>query len=465
MKQYSPLLTAAIPFLLLILGACQKATKELSFSESEATASKAKAKPERGFAENDMVLYWNEKTAIVLGAAMPQPFRARYFAMIEIAVHDALNNIKPKYERYALEDREQHAHPDAAVASAAYWAIKGLGREGTFPLDAWYNESLSTIPDGESKELGIALGKQSAETIVNLRANDGFTQVIQGSPLPPNGTEPGQYRSTLRYALVNGVLTLIQFPVRSVPNWGTVVKPFVLESNQQFRPAGPYALNTPEYTADFNEVKAKGARVNSTRTAVEDKMAYYWSEARPSILWNEFARKALEHKKLDAWKTARFFALMHVSIAESVNHALAAGYHFYFWRPETAIRLAATDGNNATVEDVNWLPFITEVPNAQITPPIPGYPNGFAAFGSTTAETLRLFFGSDETSINLTTTNPYLSAPRPSFHFSSYSQAARENALSMIYTGWDFRKSVLEGEEMGRQIAAYVFTHEFRPED
>lgn len=465
MKQYSPLLAAAIPFLFILLSACQKETKELSFNESESKAARAKAKPERGFAENDMVLYWNEKTATVLGAGMPQPFRARYFAIIEIAVHDALNNIKPKYERYVLHDREQHADPDAAVASAAYWAIKGLGRQGTFPLDAWYNESLSTIPDGEAKELGIALGKQSAEAIIAHRANDGFTQVILASPLPPNGTEPGQYRSTLGYVRINGVLTLTQWPVRNVPNWGTVVKPFVLESNQQFRPAGPYALNTAEYTADFNEVKAKGARVNDTRTEVEDKMAYFWSEARPSNLWNEFARKALEHKKLDAWKTARFFALMHVSMAESINTALDAGYYFYFWRPETAIRLAATDGNNATVADAGWLPFIAEVPNAQITPTVPGYPNGFTAYGGTTAEILRLFLGSDETSIDLTTTNPFISGEKPSFHFGSFSQAARENSLSMIYTGWDFRKSALDGEEMGRQIAGYVFTHHFRPED
>ena len=465
MKHYSPLLTAAIPFLLIFLGACQKETKELSSTEDATMASRAKATPERGFAENDMVLYWNEKTATVLGAAMPQPFRARHFAIIEIAVHDALNNIKPKYERYALHDRAQHAHPDAAVASAAYWAIKGLNRQGTFPLDAWYTESLSTIPDGESKALGIALGKQSAEAIIANRANDGFTQVILSSPLPPNGTEPGQYRSTLGYAVVNGVTILRQIPNRMVPNWGTVMKPFVLESNQQFRPAGPNALNTAEYAADFHEVKAKGARVNATRTAVEDKMAYFWSEARPSILWNEFARKALANKKLDAWKTARLFALMHVSLAESVNTALGAGYHFYYWRPETAIRLGATDGNHATTEDANWLPFITEVPNAQITPPVPGYPNAFAAFGGSVTETLRLFFGSDETSIDLTTTNAFITAPKPAFHFSSFTQAGRDNALSMIYTGWDFRKSVLDGAAMGRQIAGYVFSHQFRPAD
>jgi len=156
---------------------------------------------------------------------------------------------------------------------------------------------------------------------------------------------------------------------------------------------------------------------------------------------------------------------MHVCMAESISSQLNAGYYYYSWRPETAIRLAATDGNDNTVGDPGWLPFLLEAA-VFVTPPVPGGPNGYAAYGGTTAEILRLFFGSDETSIDITTTttNVAVTEPKPSFHFSSYLQAARDNSLSMIYSGWDFRKSVLDGEEMGRQIAAYVFTHAFREE-
>jgi hypothetical protein len=244
------------------------------------------------------------------------------------------------------------------------------------------------------------------------------------------------------------------------------MKPYVIESNQQFRPSGPYGINTNEYTEDFNEVKAKGARVDGTRNTDEEKMAKFWSENRPSLTWNNFVRKAIENKKLDAWKTARLFALMHVSMAETINSQFNAGYHFYFWRPETAIRLAGTDDNINTQADAGWLPFISEVPTS-VSGAVPGYPNGFAAYGGTTAEILRLFFDSDETSIDITTTttNPLVPEPKPSFHFSSYSQAARNNSLGIVYTGWDFRKSVLDGEEMGRRIAAYVFSHGFKESD
>src|SRR5215213_7294733 len=280
MKQYSSLLAANILLMFIFLTSCQKDTKELKPEESTRKASQSEGAFDPGFAENDMVMYWNEKVATVLGAGMIQPTRARYFAIIQIAVHDALNNIKPKYQRYALlNEREQFASPDAAVASAAYWAIKGLNRQGTFPVDAWYNESLATIPDGESKELGKTLGKHAAEAIIANRANDGFAQVIQTSTLPADGDEPGEYRSTL--ILVNGILTVTN--LKRIPNWGTVLRPFVIESNEQFRPGGPYAVSSSEYTADYNEVKTKGARVGGTRSVTEENMAKFWSENRPSI--------------------------------------------------------------------------------------------------------------------------------------------------------------------------------------
>ena len=79
---------------------------------------------------------------------------------------------------------QQHADPDAAVASAAYWVMKRTTLAGNPPIDQWYSESLATIPDGESKELGKDLGKRSADALIANRANDGFTQLIINSVNP-----------------------------------------------------------------------------------------------------------------------------------------------------------------------------------------------------------------------------------------------------------------------------------------
>ncbi|AOW09968.1 vanadium-dependent haloperoxidase [Flavobacterium gilvum] len=446
--------------LFLLVTSCAKEDLPINNDEINTSNLTKKVVKEHGFVDNKMVLYWNKITETVLSNPIQQPTRTRLFAIIEISVHDALNSIKPKYERFAMNEKEQFADPDATVASAAYWAITLLGR-GSSQVDSWYSESLATIPDGESKNLGIALGKKSAQAIIANRADDGFTKIILASPIPANGINPGEYRSTV--TALNYVPTTALSPFRILYNWGTVNKPYVIESNSQFRPGGPYAVNSNEYTTDFNEVKTKGARVGGIRTAEEEKMGKFWSENRPSILWNIIATNAIATKKLDAWKTARLFALIHVCIAESINSQFNASYYYYSWRPETAVRWADTDGNPNTQGDANWLPVYSESPTSA-TPPVPGYPNGFAAFGGTTAEILRLFLGTDETSIDITSTsiNPGVTEPKPSFHYSSFSQAARANSLSTVYNGWDFRKSVSDGEEMGKQIANYVFNHQFR---
>lgn len=457
MKNY--LKRAAMCFALILLVVSCAEEDVLVNNEAINTSKLTKKIKTPGFADNNMVLYWNEKTEIVLGVAMQQPTRTRYFAMIQIAVHDALNNIKPKYERYALNEKEKFADPDAAVASAAYKAITLLGRGSTL-VDSWYAESLATIPDGVSKELGIALGKKAAQAIFDNRADDGFVQLLLPqmlvSPTPLDGDEPGEFRSPIM--IIGGVLTYLNPPVKRIPMWGILMKPYVVESNQQFRPEGPYAVTSSDYILDYNEVKWKGARVNATRNDAETSMARFWSENRPSITWNNLTQRAIETKKMDAWKTARLLALVHVSLAETINTGLNAMYHFYYWRPETAIRLAATDGNPNTDADTSWLPFLTEVPNVFPTPPQPGYPSSFTGYGGTTAEILRLFFASDQTDINLTSAT----LPNTTMHFTSFGQVARENSLGIIYTGWEFRKSALDGEEMGRQIANYVFNHHFR---
>lgn len=406
---------------------------------------------EHGFTNNAMVLYWNYRAATVLGIPMRQTDRSRYFAIIEIAVHDALNNIKPKFERYLLNEPTKNASPDAAVASAAYRAIKGLELQGDFPVDAWYDSCIAIIPAGSAKEAGIILGQHAADAILAKRANDGYSEVISASTEPADGTEPGVYRQT------NGI------PFRVIPNWGTVLKPYVVQSNYQFRPSGPYNVKSPEYVIDYNEVKAKGARDGSTRTNEQTKLAMFWAENRPSIIWNEFANKVIAGKKMDAWKTARLFALLHTAMGDGFNTILEAKYHFYYWRPETAIHEGDNDENNATTADASWLPFVIESvnptpPGNWVSPPVPEYPSGYTLAGGITAEVLRNVLGSDKISIDMVSA----SLPGTTLRYYSIAKAARDNSMGKVYAGWYFRKAALDGEEMGKKIANYLFTHSFR---
>jgi hypothetical protein len=402
-------------------------------------------------ADNAMVLYWNNKAATVLGVPMRQPDRTRFFAIIEIAVHDALNNIKPKYETYVLNEPTPAASADAAVASAAYWAIKGLNLQASFAIDAWYDSSLAFIANNPAKEAGKTLGKHAADAILANRADDGYSQVIATSAEPANGTTPGAYRQT------NAV------PFRVIPNWGTVLKPYVVQSNVQFRPDGPYDVQSEKYTADYNEVKGKGAREGSTRTDEETELAVFWSENRISILWNDFAYRTITDKKMDAWQTARFFAVFHTAFGDGFNTVLESKYHFYYWRPESAIHEGDNDNNPGTAADAGWIPFVIEAinptpPGNWVSPPVPEYPSSYAMAGGIAAEILRLTLGGDKISVDFTSST----LPGVTLHYNNLAKAARDNSIAKIYAGWYFRKAALDGEEMGKKIAFYVATHGFR---
>lgn len=423
-----------------------------------ASASKSKIPDNPGFADNDVVLFWNEKASMVLSGPYTPPAQSRYFAMVQIAVHDALNSIKPKYQRMALiNERSQFANPDAAVAAAAYWAIKGLDVGGSHPVDEWYAQSLVTIPNSESKNAGLALGKQAAEAIIGNRANDNF--ILANQQLPqPEGMYPGEYKSTLPFSLPG------MPKVKALHQWGTMMKPFVTQSNSQFRPAAPYQVNSPEYVTEYNEVKNKGAKISHNRTADEHEIGVFWVE-RSSIGWNRFARNMVGAKKMDAWKTARLFALLHTAMTDGVSGCFEAKYYYKYWRPETAIREGDNDGNSNTTGDVNWLPSYIEGENILnpsmniYTPPIPDYPSAHANFGGAAAAVLKRFFETDQTSVNQTS----LTLPGVTRNYSSISKAARDNSLSRIYVGFHFRLACIKGEEQGDKIGAYVFENSFRP--
>ncbi|RYG54261.1 MAG: phosphatase PAP2 family protein, partial [Chitinophagaceae bacterium] len=411
-----------------------------------------------GFASNDMVMYWNEKAATVLSGPNTPPAQARYFAMVQIAVYDALNSIKPKFQRYALVNvREKFANPDAAVASAAYHTIIKLNLQGTNPVLTWYNESLADIPDGSGKDLGKALGEAAADAIILKRSTDNFATANTQFPAP-DGVLPGEYRSTLPFS-IDGMPK-----IKALQQWGAVMTPFVLSNSAQFRPPAPDPVSSPAYVSDYNEVKNKGGFLNHTRTNDETEIGVFWVE-RSSIGWNRLARNMIADRNMDAWKTARLFALMHTAMADGATACFEAKYHYSYWRPETAIRLGNADGNDLTSGDPSWLPSYTESPNMAnpamnvFTPPIPDYPSAHANFGGAASAVLLRFFGSDRIDVDQTSA----ALPGVTRRYTSIRSAARDNSLSRIYVGYHFRKAALEGEVQGSNVGNYIFDNSFRP--
>jgi hypothetical protein len=444
----------------LFVISCQKETTSTATVDEIATTNSGRFNNNGngwGNVSPATVLLWNDAASLVVTRTLQlqptpriPPFReSHYYAMVNLAVHDALNNIVPKYKSYALNARDKDADPDAAVAQAAHDVITySFGKlnppanvtppEVQNYIHNLLNQTLSSIPDGEAKTKGIALGAAAAQAIIQNRANDGSATAV--FPIT-QGTLPGEYRSTPPFE-ASGFY--------DSPGWGNV-KPFGIQSSTQFPVPPPYALNSAEYTTDFNEVKSIGCNTCTGaggRTQDQENIARFWVESS-ALGWNKIAKTIIVDKNMDAWKTARLFALLQMSVADAYISSLKYKMIYFFWRPYTAIRLGDNDGNPNTAGNATWQVLVAPIP------PITDHPSAHATAGGAAAELMGQFFGTDNIDFSFESSS-FAGNPRS---YSSLSDAARENSLSRIYVGYHFRKACFDGESLGNNVGAWIATH------
>jgi hypothetical protein len=393
----------------------------------------------------------------------PGPAEARLYAMAHVAIHDALNAIDRRSRPYAYDVRAQRGtSAEAAIAAAARavlvpglrelsaYAVPACIDAGVASVEADYRAALAAVPDGPAKLRGIELGQAAATEIRDLRAKDRVTTLLVPDPTYPQGTAPGEYRFTPGTPFAFG------------PRFGEAV-PFVLHAGSQFRPGPPHAVTDRRYTADFNEIKrlgGNGVTTPSARTPDQTQIALFWVESSP-LQWNRIARTASLRVGLDAWEEARLFALLNLALTDGYIGTFETKYHYSYWRPVTAIRLAATDGNRDTMADPAWTPL-------RQTPPIPDYDSGHAVQGGTAAAVLQRFFGTDHVRFSTcSTTLPEGSRcndAAPAIRsYASFSQASEENGISRILVGYHFREAVEVGIDHGAKIGRLTVDRVLQP--
>lgn len=451
-------------FLFVIATGCKKEVTN-SRNSDEATDNMLQNKGNAfGNTSPEMVLRWNEAATYVVQQTqqlIPNPpippfIESRFYAMVNVAMHDALNNIVPKYKTLALQNaRDKDADPNIAVAQAAYDVITYFFGQLNPPanvtpqpvqdyIHSLLLQSLNSIADGESKTKGIALGHAAAQSIIQNRSNDGIANVM--FPVT-EGTQPGQYRFYFPFTVPPFPLPPPFTGFYDAPGWGDVAT-FGLNSSTQFSVPAPDNVNSAAYTNDYNEVKRLGCAtctgVNG-RTQDQEDIAKFWVENSP-FGWNKIARAIIAQKNIDAWKVARLLALLQISEADAYIACLKAKMIHFFWRPVTAIQLGDNDGNPNTVGDANWQVLVFP------TPPVADHPSAHAAAGGAGAEIIKQFFGKDDFSFSFESST----LPNQTRNYSSLSQAATENSLSRIYVGYHFRKACLDGEVLGRSISNWI---------
>lgn len=415
----------------------------------------------------DSVIVWNANAGEAALAACIAPaddplHESRMYAMTHIAIHDALNAIDRRFEPYAFVGHAQRgASAEAAVAAASRGVLVPVLEQlpppfgpqcidaGVASVEADYAAAITAIPAGPARSRGIAVGEAAAAAIVALRAGDGADATLLDFDYP-QGSAPGEYRFTP------------DRPFAFAPGWAEVT-PFALDHAAQYRPGPPYTVTGKKYAADLNEVKALGGDGQTTpsaRTPEQTQIAYFWLESSP-LGWNRIALTVASSEHLDPWENARLFGLLNMALADGYIGSFDTKYHYTYWRPVTAIREAATDGNPATTADPTWTPLVT-------TPPIPDYDSAHSVEGGAAAAVLARVLGTDRigfAACSLTLPAGQTCAdPNPVLRrYGSFSQAANENALSRIYNGFHFRDAVQIGTRHGEKIGNRAVNLLLRP--
>jgi membrane-associated phospholipid phosphatase len=383
-----------------------------------------------------VVLEWNliASNAAVAGG-QNSVVQTRTFAMVQAAVHDALNAIDRRYELYVQAPiLPIGGSPEAAVSTAAHDVLVALIPSQAESLNTAYATALSTIVDGPAKEIGTAAGQAAASAILTLRAADGAANANR--PYTP-GTEPGDYQPTTPGAPV------------VTPGWGDVV-PFVLKDPAGFRPPRPYSIEHHQYAQDFGEVKLIGAAQSTERSAEQTQIARFWAEPM-ATMWNRIARTVAQQQGLGLWESARLLAVLDFALADATISAYAAKYVYNFWRPITAIRNADLDGNTDTDADPEWTSLLTASNH-------PEYPSAHSYQAASAAEALAAAFG-DNAHFSIGS----VTLPNVTRSFDSFSQAAAEIGESRIYGGIHFRLAVEVGLKRGAVIGRQVERQALRP--
>jgi len=394
----------------------------------------------------DAIADWNAiAVQAIKTGGHPLPVTSVEFAMVHLAIYDAVESIDRRYDPYHTLVPGATGSLSAAAARAGHDVLIGLFPSQSTTLDAEYVNFLAA--NGiDPLDPGTAVGAQVASAMLALRSNDGRFPL---NPPPFLGdTAIGQWRPTA--SLLPGP------PPSFAPGltpWVANVTPFTMKDNSQFRVDPPPDLTSDEWASDYNEVQSVGSLFSTTRTPEQTEIGYFWADSGP-VLWQNALRFISRTYLSDTGDAARMYALAEASLADGQIACWESKYFYNFWRPITAIRLGDQDGNPQTLVDPNWQPLIN-------TPNFPEYPSGHASTSGAITRVLELFFGTDVLTFQMTTTNP--NALQKTRTFTSFSEAEDQVIDARVYVGIHYRTSDRTARAQGLRVANWVFKNSFRP--
>jgi hypothetical protein len=384
----------------------------------------------------DVIIEWNRLLESNYPSTVSPLHSFRYYAMVHIAMFDAVNSIERQYQPYHVRvPALPVASAEAAAAQAAHDVLVALAPGAQATFDAALQARLATIQPWRAA-YGVAIGKRVAQAVLDWRTGDGY-ELPNPAYTPPALT--GVWQPT---PPAHSPAAFVHFGR---------VEPFALLTPTQYLPKPPPLLNSPEYAASVQEVQSLGAQTGSTRTPEQTLIAQLIAPVgygpNPFGLWNHVARNVATDRHLSLVRAARLFALVNAAMHDGLQTSHSSKFVYGLWRPVTAIRRAAeVPTSHTTTPDPNWLPLIT-------TPPYPSHSSNVACIATSAARTLARVLGGDAVPFTMTWSGTAGTVTRS---YSAFSELAAEASVARVYGGIHFRFELEASSESCTQVADYV---------
>ncbi len=332
---------------------------------------------------------------------------ARGLALMHVAMYDAL-----------ILSNQHQKDPEIAISMAAAQVLSYIfpAEERAFNRTVFsiaaqkYQAKRENLPKQATQAMQI--GAQVASQVIQHAQNDGAQRGWNGMRLQWYGQGryygPGSWEPTPPY---------FYYPPEEpyAPTWQT----WWLKNGSQFR-----APPLPKYgTQEFIKALKEVIEINKTLTNEQLTAAEFWVDGHGTVTpaghWNQIAMSYSKAADFDDLKTARLYAELNTTLADTYISAWDSKYRYWSIRPVTAAQ---------KLLNIKFKPAI-------LTPPFPSYVSGHAATSGAASFILSKYFPQSAKELK---------------------QKGEEAAMSRLYGGIHYRFDNDQGLIQGRKVAGWV---------
>ncbi len=409
---------------------------------------------DKTLSENPDYLHQSLKklTDIIVHDIFSPPVASRIYAYPSIAAYEVIRQEHPDYKSFAgqLNELSPIPKPDKdktycfPLAGVHAFLIVGQALIFSEQEMADFKKELHDQykKDGVPKQVfnnSIQYGEQVAKHILAWANTDGYKEtrtypkfeimdeLARWTPTPP--------------AYMQGI----------EPHWKKI-RPFVLDSAEQFVPPPPTAFDLKKGSPFYKELlEVYDVGVNLTEE--QKAIASFWDcnpyvqhqtghvmfatkKITPGGHWMGIAGIAVESKDADIMESAATYACTAIALADAFISCWDEKYRSNLIRPETVI-------NEHIDED--WTPLLQ-------TPPFPEYTSGHSVISTAAAIMLTHLHGENFAYEDYVEVEYGL----PKRAYSSFKKASEEAAISRLYGGIHYMPAIEYGVEQGKQVGEFV---------